>query len=358
MKSERALSTTQRALALALVLGLSVSCGDDDGPTGNNGGTAGGPLGDFAALIDGTVEKYFENNEAAFLSLGTFAPSFQGVLSIAPAVAGPASGASLLQQGCIDPAIHGTTYEFDFGQNTYVAGQMTGAPNDGVRFLLYDEGQQANGHVDVRCPGDLPTINISITIVWDGVTVYGMTATGTINLSSFAWSVSTSGTMTDPQSNDVLSINTSGSGVGTELVASGFDYTNFTDDLTVQFGKGTQSGFLVGGLALKGLSQQTFEWNVTLAYSGASAQSLSGHVELHSLEGGSGTAACLSGTYETVTVSEASACADDIGLPPFSGVTGAHRAAIGAGYGALRLMLETLTGVLQTGIEAAISSVG
>lgn len=87
----------RRALALALVLGLSVSCGDDDGPTGNGGG-AGGPLGDFASLLNGTAEKYFENNEAAFLSLQNFAPSFQGVLSVAPAVAGTVASASSLQQ--------------------------------------------------------------------------------------------------------------------------------------------------------------------------------------------------------------------------------------------------------------------
>ena len=45
---------------------------------------------------------------------------------------------------------------------------------------------------------------------------------------------------------------------------------------------------------------------MSLTYSGASNQSLSAYVDLASVEAGSGLVACLSGTYEAPTVSEAS----------------------------------------------------
>lgn len=344
----------RQALVLALALGLSVSCGDDNG-TGP-GGQAGGPVGDFSALLEGVVGKYFENNEPAFTSLGNFAPFIGGVLSIAPGAAGAVTGASL-QQGCIDPAVFGTTFEYDFSQNQYFPGQMSGAPTDGVRFLLY-EGQQANGHVDVRCPGDLPTINVTIAIEWADVVVYSTTTSGSINLTNLAWMVNSTGTLRDPQTNDVLNLEMSGSGIGTQVVSTGFIFDDFGNDFGVQFGRTEDSGVAVGAFALKGLSQQTFEWSLSLAYTGSSLQSLAGYVDLASLEGGSGLVACLSGSYESLTVSEATGCADDLGFPVYPGVTSAHRSALRAGYDVMREMLGTLTGILQTGVEVAISSVG
>lgn len=348
----------RRTLVLVLMLGLAVGCGDDGGPT-ENGGTVSGPLGEFSATLGAVAEKYFENNEPAFSSLQTFFPFIQTALNVAPGGMGPAMGASLLQlQGCIDPAAFGTTFEYDFGQDVYLAGQMTGAPTDGVRFLLY-EGQQANGHLDIRCPGDLPTISVSLTIVWDGATVYSQTTTGNINLTSFAWSINSTGTLHDPLSGDVLNVEPGGTGTGTQVRSSGFDFTVPAEDFSLSFGRlDDQSGVFVSGFALKGLSQSTYEWTVNLNYSGSSAQSLSGHVELHSLEAGSYVVACLSGSFAAPTVSEASGCADDVGFPVLSGVTSAHRSALGAAYASLYMMWETFTEIMQTGVELAISSAG
>lgn len=343
------------ALVLILALGLSVSCGDDDGPTGN-GGSVGGPLGDFAALLDQTVEKYLENNQPAFVSLQTFAPSIPGVLSVAPGVAIPVTSASLQQQGCIDPAIHGTTYEYDFGQNAYVAGQMTGAPTDGARFLLY-EGQQANGHLDVTCPGDLPTINVTMAIVWDGLTVYSATTTGNVNLTNLSWSVNTTGFLRDPLSTDVLNIEPGGLGVGTQVTSSGFQFVIPAEDFTVSLGLNEQNGAFVSGLAIKG-SGVDHEWSLMLTADGTSAESLSGYVDLASVEVGQGVVACVSGSFEAPTFSDASGCTDEAQLPVYGGVTSAHRSALAAGYAALYTIWETLTEIMQTGIEVAISSAG
>lgn len=345
------------ALVLALTLGLGIGCSDDSGPTGN-GGTAAGPLGDFSGALGETTEKYFDNNEPAFSSLQTFVPFIQTVLSVAPAAAGPVTSASMFQlQGCIDEAVWGTTFEYDFGQAAYFPGGMTGAPGDGVRFLLY-EGQQARGHLDVRCPGDLPTINVTLAIEWDGITVYDMSSAGSINLSTAAWTVNSTGSLRDPHGSDVLSIESSAGGIGTQLVTSGFVYTDFNEGLSVQFGRNEQSGVLVGAFVLKGLSQQTFEWSLSLTYSGSSSQSLSGYVDLASLDLGSGLVACLSGSYESPTVSEASACADDLGFPIYPGVTAAHRSALRAGYDAMTQILGTLTAITQAGVEVAIPAVG
>lgn len=342
---------------LVLTLGVGVGCSDSGGPT-ENGGNAGGAVGEFAAVLGDAAEKYFEANEPAFTSLETFIPFIGGVvLSVAPSATGRLTSASLLLQGCLDPAVLGTTFEYDFGQSAYLPGQMTGAPVDGVRFLLY-ENQQARGQLDFTCPGDLPTISATLALVWDGSTVYTQSTTGNINLTNFAWSVNSTGSLHDPLSSDVLNVEPGGTGVGTQVASSGFSFTIPAEDFTLSFGRNDQSGVFVSGLALKGLSQSTFEWNLALSYMGSSEQTMSGNVDVHSVDTGSYVVACLSGSFASPTVSEASGCADDVGFPALSGVTSAQRSALAAAYASLHMMWETFTGIMQTGIGLAVSSAG
>jgi len=335
------------AVACALVLGLSLSCGGGDGTGPDGGGDE--PAAEFGAALEGTADKYFGNNAAAFLSLQTFAPFFsQGLLSLG-VQRGAVANASLVRQGCIDPGILGTTYEYDFGQSTYFAGGMTGAPADGIRFLLY-QGQEAQGHVDILCPGDPPIIDVTLEIEWDGVTVFQLSGTGLIN-ANLTWQFnSTAASLRDPLSGDVLEISTGGTGSGPQVVSSrlGIDIT--TAALTVTFGRNDFGGVEVTGTA----SKTTGAWNLGLRAAGTSLESLSGNVALSTPITEPEVIACLSGPYDAVVVSEASAaCAGE--LPVATGVTSAQRAAIGDGYNALRGMLDTLIGIMGTGVEVALA---
>jgi hypothetical protein len=135
------------------------------------------------------------------------------------------------------------------------------------------------------------------------------------------------------------------------VVSNRLAITITTAALTVTFGRNDSEGVEVVGSANK----TTGEWSLGLRSSGASTASRSGNVVVSTAITQPEVIACLSGSYEAVVVAEASsACA--AGLPVASDVTSAERAAIGDGYEALRLMLDTLREILRTGVEIALAA--
>lgn len=334
-------------LVLALVLGLSLSCGGSDG-TGPGGG-GDDPAVEFGTALEETADKYFASNQEAFLSLQTFAPFFQTALLSLGVQRAALANASVVQLGCINSGVLGTTYEYDFGQSMYVAGGMTGAPADGVRFLLY-QGQVAQGHVDVLCPGTPPVINVTLQIAWDGVTVFELSGSGQIN-PNFTWQFSsTAALLRDPLSGAELEVSTGGTGSGPQVVSSRLGIEITSPGLVITFGRNDFGGVEVNGSA----NRTNGDWTLGLTFAGTSLESLAGNAVLSTPITQPEVIACLSGPYAAPVVSEASGeCAGE--LPVASGVTAAQRQAIGDGYNALRGMLDTLIEIMGTGVEVALA---
>jgi hypothetical protein len=345
MKRDRSLHG--RAVVLVLTLVLSAGCGDDGTGPGGNGNGEEEAFTEFSAGIGGVYDAYFASNAGAFLALQTFAPLFQTAFSPA-VVPGSVAAGSLLLQGCIDPAAFGTTYEFDFGSNTYAPGGMTGAPADGVRFLLY-QNQQSQGHADVTCPGDLPTINITLAVEWNGVAVFDLAGVGLLN-QNLTWQFnSTSATLTNPGNSAVLDFSMGGTGAGAQVVSSrlGFDAAG---GMTVTFGRNDFEGVEVTG------SAGTSEWSASLMVSGSSADALSGNVLFDTpITEPPAAVACVSGSYENPTISTTN-LAECAGEFPTLQLDPDPQADIAEGYQALRQMLATVIGILETGIQIAIAA--
>jgi hypothetical protein len=114
----------------------------------------------------------------------------------------PGSGAGISASvAAIPPAALGKTYEYSIAEDRYVESGRTGAPANGVRFLLYAinpvTGRPVSplnevGYADVRDLSSGSTRSARVVVVSDGVTyldyTVGATATstgGTINIGGF-----------------------------------------------------------------------------------------------------------------------------------------------------------------------------
>jgi hypothetical protein len=92
----------------------------------------------------------------------------------------------------IPPSVAGTTFVFDVDSNAYVASELTGAPSNGVRFLLYAVNpitfqivQPLNevGYVDLVDESGSTTTAFHVTVVSNGTTYldYAASAGATAN---------------------------------------------------------------------------------------------------------------------------------------------------------------------------------
>ena len=339
-----------RALALMCVLGLIAGCGDDGtGPgPGGNGGDPAASLGDFTSGMT-EAGAFFANNGVAFFSLQTFAPFFQSGFSPSPPPGPGATSASLLL-ACIDPAVAGTTFEFDFMQSAYVAGTMTGAPTDGARFLLY-QNEEARGHADVTCPGDLPVIDVTLAVVWDGVTVLDIAASGMLN-QDFTWQVtSTSATITNPATNASLAFTLAGVGLGGTVVTRNIAFQVPGEGISVTFGRDDSQGVEVGGVA------STSQWEVSILASGPTDGQLAGTMVLDTDDTGAVVIACLQGFFDDlVSSTDESLLEICSGGAPYMTFTPDPQVELANAYQALASMLTIVTGILETGIQIATAA--
>lgn len=186
--------------ALALLL---AACGGDDDTPFNAQGTS-DDMAAVSAAFDAPVVQSFNtfgaemDNAFAAPLLGSSARIVQGAIkgprlrtageSIARSVralAGPRGGVAL----AVIPAEYlGDTYEFDTGSDSYVLSERTGAPANGVRFIVYAvnaitgvpvEPLQEVGYADVLDESTATSDALRVMLVSDGTTYlnYGVTAT-------------------------------------------------------------------------------------------------------------------------------------------------------------------------------------
>jgi hypothetical protein len=210
----------------ALAVFALASCGGDD-PSGPSVDPT-----DMSSMVDG-IAADLEGNEA-LSSLGALSVFFPfaagqvlsaalpqrllsvGGLSSAPrwraGVAERRGLASVLArvQDPSSPTNHlipdqyeGVTLEWDINTDMYVASGRTGAPSNGVRFILYRvssstglpvEPLEEIGYVDITDETDI-TNRVGVTVVLGSTTVADYTVSGSVSSTStsFSWSFSAAG---------------------------------------------------------------------------------------------------------------------------------------------------------------------
>jgi hypothetical protein len=185
--------------ALALLL---AACGGDDDTPFNPQGTS-DDMAAVSAAFDAPAVQSFNalgddmDNAFAAPVLGSSARIVQGAIqgprlrtageSVARSVralAGPRGGVAL----AVIPAEYlGDTYEYDTGSSSYVLGERTGAPANGVRFIVYAVNAitgvpvtplQEVGYADVLDESTATSDALRVMLVSDGTTYlnYGVTA--------------------------------------------------------------------------------------------------------------------------------------------------------------------------------------
>jgi hypothetical protein len=352
---------TRFLVAQALVLALVVACSEDNGGTGPDN-LPEGPTGDAAAALGEVITDYFDGNDATFGSLGALGPLIGGALGANPSVAAPAAFSASAAQSCLPIDVVGMTFEYDFTLSSFVPSQMSGAPADGVRFLLYNVDGSGNpqpgsvGHVDIDCPSQLPSISMTITIVWEGTTIVNMTGQGAFNPLDGSLSINIDGGLFTPDGSDWMGY-VGGISQGQTNVAYGSGFTfDLPGELFVTFSRSDDpsGSFWSFAEAQQGITQQTFEWAVSVDIVG-DQNSLAGFVFLASLNE-NGLIGCAEGSWNSLQITDASRCAG--GEPFVDSVTAAEREAVRAAFLAMRTMWESIDFIVRTGVDAASASIG
>ncbi len=163
-----------------------LGCSSDDKATNPDGGGGGGGANpgvtQFGAQIGGIATQYFVGNAEGYASAGAMLPYIAASLAT-PAPPAPAH-AFAPALSCF-AGVAGTTYIFN--GSAYVAGPATGAPTNGVRYVIYrlDGANQpvladSIGYVEVTCTVASATSNyVGVALVANGAAVFG--ATGVAN---------------------------------------------------------------------------------------------------------------------------------------------------------------------------------
>ncbi|NIR42810.1 MAG: hypothetical protein GWN99_02950 [Gemmatimonadetes bacterium] len=246
-----------QAAVLALALSVVTACDDDGAGPGDV------DPGQTAAVVDATVDQFLEGNdaiqsigvfnEAMASALGGVAPSVL-VWDMVPGSTSPFASASRIQASVseltegeplnIPVGALGVTFIFD-PVDGYVPSQRTGAPANGVRFILYAVDPileepvtplQEIGWFDIIDTSNFSTgtIDISLEAVVGGVTLVDVTSTGVLTQTSLT--LDFDGTLSDGQNSlnftiDALFSETAfdftfgmtADGVGVSVVFSGSD---------------------------------------------------------------------------------------------------------------------------------------
>ncbi len=196
--------SASRSLAMAALMALALgagACSNDSGPSEFNPDGTSADLTAAQSAFDSPAAASFDASGSAMAQvLGGAAPA---VASPAIALLRPntaksyaASIARLLPRGnglsasvaSIPSEVLGTTFVWDLETQAYVASDVSGAPSNGVRFLLYAvnpvTGDPADpltevGFVNVTDVGVGPTKGTRVQVVSGGVTYLDYTVTGT-----------------------------------------------------------------------------------------------------------------------------------------------------------------------------------
>ncbi len=367
----RARGRTASASVGLMTLALLAGCGDDGptGPGGGGGGNAEGPIADLAQALE-DAQDALDSNEGSFASLNFFAPFIGGYLSTGAVPTLTTQGLGSFQVPCFAAEDLGTTYDYDPDSNAYVATGMTGAPAGGVRFQLYGLDGSGSpqfgsllGYLDLVCTFE-PTTNpaafdlaFSVAMVADGVEVLGMDMAGLINVDQNLASIFGTGALTAASGSPAIGFE-GGPGLDLAALDGGFTFI-LGNSITAGFGRlqGTGDEFGVAVNARRQVpGEQLFDWNFELFASGTGAQLELTPLTFDDPDVGSGTFACVQGSFTAPTVTAAGDCTAT-GEFIIPGVGAAELQATAAAYGTLHGMWAALIGFLDGGLEIVVASV-
>ena len=209
----RVLHSATRVLAATILAALAVGCGKDsnapDAPFDPAGTSS--DLSAVSASFDSPALLSFDaaSDEIALTTGGSAALALQ-VRPTAALAGGKASAlryagalAKTLTRGprpslavaaaAIPPDLLGTTFVYDLDLQHYAASDLTGAPSNGIRFLLYAVNPVTGvptdpltevGYVDVVTAQTSTSASVNIVVVSDNVTYLDYSAKVTANSAS------------------------------------------------------------------------------------------------------------------------------------------------------------------------------
>jgi hypothetical protein len=199
--------TWLRAATAASLVVFAAACGDDS-PTGPSGDPfdaeqSNQEFGAFQSAFDANADLAAEITVVT-AALDSLAPT--GTARLYRPVDVPAepamlrvirttrfSGSSAGSAQPLLPAdVLGKTFEWDETENGYVASEATGAPANGVRFVIYDRTSVpfvANGFLDVTDDSDAAADRVGVHMEKDGVVRLDYDITATQTTSSLSVSV-------------------------------------------------------------------------------------------------------------------------------------------------------------------------
>ena len=198
MNRNRRSWTKVAALALAMSL-AAAACSDIEEALNGPDDFPETEMGTLAVAMGDVLDDYFAANAEGFESLEALGPQFTTGFSIVPLVGTPAKAsvgpegmqalmrlAQLSPQSIPSEAL-GTTYEYNTSSSQYEASERTGAPVNGVRFILYEVSGSSPvtplneiGYVDVALSSGPPTVALTIDLVIDDVTVLHLAPSGSV----------------------------------------------------------------------------------------------------------------------------------------------------------------------------------
>ena len=293
-----------------------------------------GPLYDLSSAAMRAQADYVEANRALFQSLDTFTPYMKQVLLANP------SGLPNRLSGFLA----GRTYAFE--DAAYAESGTSGAPGDGVRFLLYDVTasgapilERARGYVEVRATASTTPVFMTVRIVRDSVLVMGLDARGE-STAQLTWT----GDLATPSGASSLAWG------GDVLGDQHTFHAQLPDDVRILYsvlGEGaTPENVLVQ--AFRGAGTPDWELYADIVAE-PDGNIMEGPVRV-ATESGAHLAACISGTLE-MPVFQSAAAGDCVyyGLAPID-LSPSELNALEASYLVLRNLYLVSRGLLETGM--------
>lgn len=349
---------------LALCIALGTGCGSDKStnPKDDGGGGGGGgstQANQFADGIKSFTDQYYAANAAAYASLEYFGPYIYASLGLP---APPAPARALTAQASCFAGVDGTTYVFN--GEAYVAGEISDAPPNSVRYVLYrldtlgaPDLADSIGYLEIRCeiPDGSIVRNVGATLVANGVLVLDMSGyvsegTGTLVINGI---LGASGrTPVEIQiagsfSPDLVDISTNFFPPGIQLQAG------TVDDLL--------TGARTRGVSVFWFAQETIEWEVLLRLEAdAASETISEGALYYGLtsQGSPQLVACASGgTLAQPVFTAPNASCDVLGYGVGTPLSTESLALIASGYQRLEGVHTTLVDLVRRafGISSTVS---
>ncbi|NIN71783.1 MAG: hypothetical protein GTO46_07585 [Gemmatimonadetes bacterium] len=204
----------------SLALSLSVIAGCDDETSGLNGDI---DPATAAALVDGIIDGLGNDNESLGALIGGLGDLITDLTSIQDP---PPLSADAVPQ-LIPSALLGSTCAWDFtGSSWFDDTSRTGAPEDGIRFVLYrvdamgmpmSAGEEF-GDIDIRDFTSGDNIDVDITAREASTTVMDYGVGGTLGQSSY--NLTSSGFVSDGTANRDFDVSVTGSAAGSNVSMS------------------------------------------------------------------------------------------------------------------------------------------